>query len=324
MRISFISWGHPAYQSHTDLLARHLNARMHYIHYGMSGKLSQAPIRFPIQAWRTWNQLRRDRPDVVFVQNPPIFCAFIAFLYGRWSGARYVIDSHTGAFLTSRWRSLLWLHRILSNSALITIVHNDAQAEIVRRWGCSFCMLSYIPGDYAAGEYLTLRAHFNIAVICSFLGDEPIDLVFEAASHLTKVNFYFTGDSNRIDSRMLIKKPDNCYLTGYLPKDQYVGLLRGVDVIMALTTRDSTLLMGAFEAVSLGKPLIVSDWLILRDYFSRGIVYIPNTVEGICEGVRRAQHEQATLQKDILILRNQLQADWEKKFANLRHLLQKC
>lgn len=73
---------------------------------------------------------------------------------------------------------------------------------------------------------------------------------------------------------------NNCRLTGYLPYDRYVGLLRGVDVILDLTSQDHTLLMGAFEAVSLGTPLIVSDWPILRDYFSLGTVHVPNTVEG--------------------------------------------
>jgi len=47
------------------------------------------------------------------------------------------------------------------------------------------------------------------------------------------------------------------------------------------------LLSGAFEAVSLGTPLIISDWPILRNYFSLGMVHIPNSVGGVCEGVRR-------------------------------------
>ena len=41
-------------------------------------------------------------------------------------------------------------------------------------------------------------------------------------------------------------------------------------------------------------------------------------------GVRRAQREQATLQRDILRLREQLYTEWEQKFTELRHLLQEC
>ena len=64
-------------------------------------------------------------------------------------------------------------------------------------------------------------------------------------------------------------KPDNCHLTGYIPYEQYVGLMRQVDTVIDLTDRDHTLLLGAFEAVSLGTPLIISDWPILREYIRK-------------------------------------------------------
>jgi hypothetical protein len=91
---------------------------------------------------------------------------------------------------------------------------------------------------------------------------------------------------------------------------------------MDLTTRDHTLLSGAFEAVSIGTPLIVSDWPILRDYFSLGTVHVPNTVPGICEGVQRAQREQPALRQGILQLREKLEVEWKQEFAELCRLLQ--
>ena len=79
---------------------------------------------------------------------------------------------------------------------------------------------------------------------------------------------------------------------------------------------------GASEAVSLGTPLITSNWPVLRGYFSQGTVHVPNTLEGVCEGVRRAQREQAKLQQEILLLRQQLEAEWVCKYAELMQLLQ--
>jgi hypothetical protein len=90
---------------------------------------------------------------------------------------------------------------------------------------------------------------------------------------------------------------------------------------MDLVNNEHTLLMGAFEAVSLGVPLIVSDWPLLRNYFSLGTVHIPNTVEGVCEGVRRTQHELPQLRRDILLLREQFQVEWMQKLRELKHLL---
>lgn len=274
-----------------------------------------------MQARRTWRVLRQERPDVVFVQNPPIFCALVASLYARRYGARYVIDTHTGAFLSWKWRWLVGLHRLLSRGALTTIVHNNSQEKIAKRWGCRYLVMGFTPSNYAAGEHLPLNGQFNVAVISNFRKDEPLDVVFEAAGLLPEVSFCVTGDYKRIATSLLAKKPDNCCLTGFLPYERYVGLLCEVDAPMVLTTQDHTLLMGGFETVSLGTPLIVSHWPLLRDFFSLGTVHVPNTVEGICEGVRRAQREQAALQRDILILREQLRSEWEQQFAELRHSL---
>jgi glycosyltransferase involved in cell wall biosynthesis len=320
VKITFVAW--VDYHRRSELLAQHLGATIHYISCGQQGRILQAPQKYLRQAWETWQILCQERPDVIFVQNPPIFCALVAFFYARRYAARYAIDSHSGAFISRKWRWSLLLHRLLSRAALVTIVHNKSQEVLVSRWGCRYCVIGFTPGNYPVGTLFQLNGRFNIAVIASFMGDEPIDLVFEAAHHLPEARFYVTGDYCRMPSALLSKKPANCFLTGYLPYDQYVGLLREVDAIMILTTRDNSLLMGGFEAVSLGTPLIISDWPTLRDYFCLGTVHIPNTVEGIREGVHRAQRERARLRQEILLLRQQLQAEWEQKFTELQQLLQ--
>jgi glycosyltransferase involved in cell wall biosynthesis len=323
---TFIAW--IPYHRRSELLAQHLGATMHFIWSGRKGRLLRPPLqyfaqglsaasRYPVQARQTWRVLRQEQPDVIFVQNPPIFSVLVVYLYARLHGARYVIDSHTGAFLSQKWRWSVGLHRMLSRQALLTIVHNKSQAEVVGRWGCRYCVLAFIPADYPVGEPFPLDGQFNVAMISSFNSDEPHDVVFGAAKRLPEVKIYVTGDST-LAPDLVTKKPDNCSLTGYLAYDRYVGLLRGVDAIMVLTTGDQQLLMGGFEAVSLGKPLIVSDWPLLREYFCLGTVYAPNTVEGICEGIRQAQRDLAVLQQEILILREQLQTQWVRVLAELQ------
>jgi len=98
-----------------------------------------------------------------------------------------------------------------------------------------------------------------------------------------EVSFYVTGNSAHIPQPLLLRKPENCKLTGYLSYERYVGLLREADAIMVLTVNDHTLLMGGFEACICRNPLIVSDWPVLRDYFSQGTVHVPNSIEGICK-----------------------------------------
>ena len=210
---------------------------------------------------------------------------------------------------------------MLSRGAMTTIVPNEEIERVVNRWECHAFVLGFTPGNYPTGEQFPLNGQFNVAVVSTFAEDEPLDVVLEAASRLPEVSFYVTGDSNRIPPHFLARKPDNCHFTGYLPYERYVGLLRGADAIIDLTTRDHTLLMGAYEAVSLGVPLITSDWPILQDSFSRGTVHVPNTVEGVCEGVRQARPERSSLQRDILCLQAELRGEWEQRFAELQQML---
>jgi glycosyltransferase involved in cell wall biosynthesis len=319
LKITFIVWA--PYQRRAEILAEQLGAPMHFVYQRRTNKLLGTPVAYVVQALRTWRILRQEVPDVIFVENPPIFCALVASLYAQRYGARYVIDSHTGAFLSPKWRWSVGLHRSLSKGALATIVHNTSQEKIVKEWGCRYLVIAFTPGSYPHGEHFVLEGQFNVAVVSSFLADEPLDLVFEAAALLPEVSFYVTGNSAHIPQPLLLRKPQNCNLTGFLSYERYVELLRGADAIMALTVNDHTLLMGGFEAVSVGTPLIVSDWPVLRDYFSQGTVHVPNSIEGISKGVCLARREQVTLKQEMLVLQKQLEAEWVRKFTELQQLL---
>jgi glycosyltransferase involved in cell wall biosynthesis len=318
VKATFIAWA--SNPSRSELLAQHLGATMHQV-YGAQRGLRHTPARYIAQARQTWQILHREQPDVVLVQNPPIFATLVAAAYARRSGARYIIDSHTGAFVSPKWRWALPLHRALSRDAITTIVTNDQLKSLVNSWGCRAFVLAFTPGDYPAGERFPLGAGFNVAVINTFSDDEPLHVVFDAARRLPDINFYVTGDARRIDPALLARKPTNCHLTGYLPYEQYIGLLKGVDVITDLTTYDHTLLMGAFEGISLGTPLVISDWPVLRDYFPRGTVHVPNTVDGVYLGIRRAQRDLTALKQDVHVMRDQLQAEWQHKFRELSTLV---
>jgi glycosyltransferase involved in cell wall biosynthesis len=315
----FIVWAR--YHRRSELLAQHLNAAIHYIYHGKARQPLQAPMRYLVQAWHTWRILRQEQPDIIFVQNPPIFAVLVAFLYARYYGARYVIDSHTGAFLGPRWRWSVGLHRLLSNRALVTLVHNKSQEKIVKDWGCRYYVLEDPVGSYPPGESFVFDGQFNAMVVSSFEADEPLDVVFDAAAEIPNVTFYVTGDYRHCAPTLLKRKPENCRLTGYISNQQYVGLLRGADVVIDLVNNSDTLLCGAFEAVSVGTPLIVSDWPVLRDCFPIGTVHVPNTVEGVSEGIRRALREQAQLRNEILLLREQHQIEWMRKFTELQYLV---
>jgi len=318
----FIAW--IRYHRRSELLAQHLGTKLYFVQYGQPGKIFQAPLRYVIQSIKTLKILKHEKPHTLFVQNPPIFLALIASWYSRRHGAQYVIDSHTGAFQGSRWGWSVGLHRLISKRALTTIVHNKSQEKIVANWGCHYNVIAYTPGDYPSGERFPFKERFNVAMACSFVDkDEPIQEVLEAARRLPDVGVYLTGNNKLVPRDILQKKPDNCRFVGFLPNNQYIGLLRSVDAIMVLTKWNHTLVMGGFEAVCLGKPLITSDWPVLKEYFSMGTIHTPNTIEGIYKSICQTRSEQVSLQHDILRLRDRLDSEWKKNLADLQKLLNK-
>lgn len=322
MKISFIAW--TRYDRRSELLAERLGASIHFISVGRRGSVVWAMFRYIVQALKTWKVLSAERPEIVFVQNPPIPCVLVACLH-RWvHGTRFVIDSHTAAFLSTNWSRFLWLHRLLSRKALATIVHNAAQERIVRNWNCPYCVLADPVDGYPDGQPYALGGQFNVAVICVFGEDEPLEIVFEAARRSPQTEFHITGDFRLAKAGRLRDIPANCRLTGFLPYERYLGLLRSVDVVLDLTTRDDTLLCGAFEAVSLGKALIVSDWPILRQYFSEGTVHVPNTADGICRGIEQVRRGRSELELAIRNLRDRLSATWQERFSELQAVIGAC
>ena len=192
------------YHRRTELLAQHLGSTLHFVNFGQQGDLLRLPLRYLVQAHCTWSILLRERPDVILVQNPPIFLALVAWAFCRLYGGGYVIDSHTGAFVSRGWARTLELHRLLSRGALTTLVHNTHQEEIVARWRCPYFLLAYTPGDFSTGDTVALSDAFNIAVVSSFRDDEPTEAIFQAAALCDGVEFYFTGNPQRLSSADLI------------------------------------------------------------------------------------------------------------------------
>lgn len=314
----FIAW--IRFQQRSELLAQQLHAKMHFVYRGRRGGRSNLAVRYLRQTATTWRILQNERPRIVLVQNPPIFCVLLIFVYARFYGARYVIDSHTGAFFRP-WKWFAPLHRFLSRRAITTIVHNESQENVVKKWRCNSFVLGDYVGERSIGCGFPLDAPSNVAVVGSFSRDEPLAEVFEAAARLPNVRFYFTGDDARLSNGLRDKLPPNCRLTGYLRYEQYLSLLRHVEVVIALTTRNHTLLSGAYEAVSLGTPLITSNWPVLRRRFSYGVLHVPNTPDGISGGVRHALARTESLKQGMVKLRTILQQEWENKLSDLCALI---
>jgi len=315
----FISW--VKFDTWTDSLAYHLNADCYHIHFPQVYKyrFSLAPVRYCLTAIKTIELLCKVRPDIILVQNPPHFAIVVVWVYCLFSKARFVTDSHSAAFNMRPWKDLFWLYRLLAKQALANIIHNEPMAKQVAVQGIpAVITLHNMPFHFVETEGgFPLRAGFNVVFVCTFASDEPIDDVIKAARNLPDVNFYITGNLKHAPRDFSSGISSNVIFTDFLPDADYVSLVKECDVVIALTTRDMTMSNGAYEALELGKPIVTSDWPVLRKTYPKGAVLIDNSAESLVRAIVQIRDHYSRFISEISILREESHTIWNDSFSRL-------
>jgi len=299
----FITW-YP-YCRRSDALSEQIGARSYLVHYLRFKVPILAPVKYVPQTLKTLQILVQERPSVVLVANPPVIAPLLVWAVSWFLGSRFVLDVHSGAFQHTRWSWTMPLQRFLARRALATVVTNDHMASLVRSWGAKPLLVQDIALNLAPSGPSSRNGDFHAVFICTHSVDEPVAAVVEAARRLPQMSFSFTGDPAYARKGFRESLPGNVRLTGFTPDDEYLALLRGADAILALTREDHTMQRGAYEAMALEKPLVTSDWGLLRQVFSRGTVHVDNTpqaIAGALETIRaqpdRFRSEMADLKRE--------------------------
>jgi glycosyltransferase involved in cell wall biosynthesis len=319
--VLFLVWGPPSHGPRSRVLARELGIEVRFISITERRGLAVAPLKYGYQALVTIGLMLRRRPRVVFVQSPPSLAVAVVALCGALTGTQYVVDAHSDAMLSPIWTRPRWLHRLLTRRALATVVTNEHFAAVIRSWGGTALLLRDIPTAFPTGGAIELGGGFHVLVVNTFADDEPLDAVLEAAAELPEATFHITGSTRRAPDGLLASAPPNALFTGFIPDEDYYALMRASDAVLCLTTRDHTMQRGACEALSVGRPIVTSDWPLLRDYFRRGTVHVDNTAAGIRDGVARLRAEQPRFEAEIAALQSEQREEWVAARAALDALV---
>ena len=320
----FIVWGAFGGSRRSEQIAKKFNIDVEYVYFTANRGLLYAPIKYVYQAIATLILLARRRPGVIFIQNPPTFAPIFVYLHHLLFGAKFIIDTHTGALIYPQWQWTLPLQRFLSRRALTTILTNEHLARQVASWGAESFILEDPPIVIEVTKPMILKkSMLNVVMVCVADPDEPVAEMIEVARKLPDMDFYITGNfkNNPHFRDVVCNPPANVHFTGFLRKD-YFALLEAVDVVLCLTTDDHTFQSGANEALWLGKPLITSDWQILRRYFNQGTVHVDNTVESIQRGLEEIQRNYSDFQAGILALQEKRCRQWYEKAEALLNFIQ--
>jgi hypothetical protein len=272
--------------------------------------------RYVRSALRTLSILRRMRPRIVFAQNPSIVLAALATAYGRMTRTPVVIDAHNAGVSPfdgrRRWANMIV--RTVMRHASMTLVSNDRLAEYVEaQGGRPFVLPDPLPELPTGRNDIEMKGTFNVLFICTWADDEPYGEVLQAAAQLPEdVRIFVTGASKGRE-RPFGPLPGNVTLTGFIDEDRFVGLLREVDLVMDLTTRENCLVCGAYEAVAAGTPMLLSDTHALRSYFHHGALYTDNTRDDVAHKIVEARRSCDELLRGVDGLARELRSDWTQR-----------
>jgi hypothetical protein len=136
----FIVWA-PA-STRAENISKRLEANLYLISYKFRNRI-YSPIKYPVLFVKTLAILKKERPQIIICQNPPIFSTLsvmvCCFLLGIKSTV--VIDSHTGAFY-GPWSYLKMLNKSIMRRAAMTIVTNiELQQDVWHNYGIKSIVL---------------------------------------------------------------------------------------------------------------------------------------------------------------------------------------
>lgn len=340
-KILVIAWA--PISARSEKIAHSLNSKLF-----MKGDRSKVKIFSLLKYFKlsinTLNLLKKEHPNVVICQLPPLFLAYSILFYKLLTFSKkpdIILDLHSASFFKP-WSYFGFLNNYLFKKSLQLIVTNkQLLSEIDHKHHNKVLILEDAIFDVQGTDFKnknsnsslklsTIKDNTNVAehglkvgIICSFAPDEPISEIIATAKLIPDVKFFVSGDHKRVIKNLsdVDHIPNNLLFTGFLDYPDYRRLISSMDVLMVLTTRNKTLLSGCYEAVMVEKPLITSNFEVLQDAFNKGTVFVDNSVEQIVNAIGQVQNNYWKLKEEIKYLKEEKNNEWKKKISLLESII---
>lgn len=275
-----------------------------------------------LRRWRqTSRLLRAENPDVVIVMQPPVIALWCVWWYARRHRTRIAGDLHTGVF-TEPGSRMAMRHtlRLLARYGL-AIVTNDALRAVADDHRCPSLVLhdrieacrpdtsrpdNHLLADVADDDF--------VMVPLAYAHDEPIAEILEAARATPDLRWVLTGRPPR---GVVSRAPENVVFPGFVSHLDFRRAMSRTRVVVAMTKHEHTMQRAAYEALSLGRPLVTADTAVLSDYYAGAAELVTPRADCIAHGVRRVMAD-VTAQERMTALRDRRIGEQERAMDALR------
>jgi glycosyltransferase involved in cell wall biosynthesis len=247
----------------------------------------------------TFAEVRKRKPRVVIATNPSIVLGYLLLLMRPLFRFRLVSDAHflgvKAVHANALLQKLLDFHNARADLVIVT---NDNHARLLAdlRAVTFVCEdpLPTIPDGIVPAPPNPAKTVFLIA---SFDVDEPLDDIFKAFDNLRGDGYVLFVSGNYRKSGIDPAHFPGIRFLGFVSEHEYFAHLRAADVVLDLTTVDDCLVCGAYEAMALRKPLVISNTRALADYFGAAAVLTENEPAAIERAIRTAYEHAADLSR---------------------------
>lgn len=302
----FIDW--KDFDRRNDIISKYLGYEMIFIHKEIKSKFLKK-IRHIIYFFMTYNILKKKRCDIVIFTNNIFIHGISAYFFSKVFNFRLVLDTHSDPF-NSQFKNITYpslIHKYLARRVTLSLVHTPGNKMILEKWGAKVLLFPDLVDEemtkmQISNQIDSVNSQIYIVFVCTYAKDEPYKQAFEAFNKFRNYKFFVTG---KITDKKNISKYPNVIQTGYLRNDDYVKLLKNSLFIITLTERENTMQCAGNEALSLGKPIILSNKSFLKEYFHKGCVYTDNTVDSIVKSIDKMIINFSQYQNEILSLREE-------------------
>jgi len=265
--------------------------------------------------------IKKEKPKIVLAQLPQGPLLYLLFKYKNYLKYKLISDVHTGFLIHDDWRSFLLNYpfkKYLKYCDLI-ILHNEKIKEIFKE-NKEKILIVYDP-------LFNLNSNSNemnyIVLPSSWNKDEPLEFIIKCfIKSECKLKLIITGDFKKnLKIYKKYRKIPRVIFTGYLDYNKYYQLISQSKVIITGTKREFTLLSSAYEAISIKKPLIVSETLTLKNFLGNNVEYYNYNEKNLINIFNKLNNEEfiIDLKQKIINLNNHLQILIENKIKELKN-----